>query len=270
MPVDLPADGSAIDLLRAVMARLRDPALGCPWDLEQTFRTIAPFTLEEAYEVVDAIDRGDLADLCEELGDLLLQVVFHARMAEEQGAFDLEDVARGIVQKLVRRHPHVFAGETAADAAAVASRWEAVKQHERRERARADAPAPSLLDGLPVALPALQRAAKLQARAARIGFDWPDIHAVLAKVDEEGAELRAALAAGDPAAAREELADLMFVVTHLARFLDADPESLLRAACGKFERRFRHMEAAAGETGLATLSLDAQEALWQGAKRAGL
>lgn len=260
----------AIERLRALMARLRDPQGGCPWDLSQTFASIAPFTLEEAYEVVDAIDRGDLPDLCEELGDLLLQVVFHARMAEEQGAFDLEDVARGIVEKLIRRHPHVFAGEEITGARQVAARWEDIKRTERAERvAAADAP-PSLLDGVPIGLPALQRAAKLQARAARIGFDWPSIRAVLDKVEEERVELLDALDAGDVAAAREELADLMFVVTHLARFLDTDAETLLRGACAKFERRFRFMEAAASEGGLAALSLDAQEALWQLAKRSGL
>jgi len=266
----LAVDSCAIGSLRALMARLRDPLAGCPWDLEQTFATIAPFTLEEAYEVVDAIDRGDLPGLREELGDLLLQVVFHARMAEEQGAFDLEDVARGIVEKLIRRHPHVFAGEMVTDAAQVASNWEDIKRAERAARGVADGPPPSLLDGLPNRLPAQQRAARLQVRAARIGFDWPHIHAVLDKVEEERGELLAALAAGDPAAAREELGDLMFVVTHLARFLDADAETLLRGACAKFERRFRFMEGAAGEGGLAALDLDAQEALWQQAKRSGL
>jgi len=274
---DPPSGRSALDDLRELMARLRDPACGCPWDLEQTFATIASYTLEEAYEVVDAIDRNDLPGLCEELGDLLLQVVFHARMAEEQGAFDLEDVARGIVAKLIRRHPHIFGGESASGAGGaamgsteVARRWDEIKQAERALRAVPAGSAPSLLDGLPNQLPALQRAARLQTRAARIGFDWPHIHAVLDKVEEERAELLAALAAGDAAAAREELADLMFVVTHLARFLDADPESLLRGACGKFERRFRFMESAAGSAGLAALDLEAQEALWQQAKRAGL
>jgi nucleoside triphosphate diphosphatase len=266
----LPAGSSALTALRILMERLRDPESGCPWDLEQTFASVAPYTLEEAYEVVDAIDRGDLGELREELGDLLLQVVFHARMAEEQGAFDLEDVARGIVAKMLRRHPHVFGDREAADAQAVSRLWEAIKREEKSGGVAAGQSAPSLLDGLPTRLPALQRAEKLQSRAARIGFDWPDIHAVLEKVEEERAELAEALASGDLEAARDELADLLFVMTHLGRFLAVDSESLLRRACAKFERRFRFMESAAGEHGLERLNLEQQEALWQRAKRAGL
>ncbi|MBS0374982.1 MAG: nucleoside triphosphate pyrophosphohydrolase [Proteobacteria bacterium] len=243
------------------MARLRDPAHGCPWDVEQTFATIAPYTLEEAYEVADAIERGDLAALEEELGDLLLQVVFHSQMASEQGAFDFERVARGIAAKLVRRHPHVFGGERLADAAAQSARWEEIKAAEKAARGPA-----SVLDDVPVALPALTRAAKLGRRAARIGFDWPDAAGARAKIGEELGELDAAIASGEAAAVRHELGDLLLAVTNLARHLEIDPEGALRAANRRFESRFRHVEAAAARDG--DRRLEALERHWQAAKAA--
>jgi ATP diphosphatase len=248
-PVDQSA-AEAVERLAAVMQRLRSPD-GCAWDREQTFATIAPYTLEEAYEVADAIERGNLDDLREELGDLLLQVVFHAQMAAEQGAFDLRDVAAGIADKMVRRHPHVFgdalAGADHRDA------WEALKA---AEKSRTGA-----LDGVAHALPALLRAQKLQSRAARVGFDWPDVSGPRAKIDEELAEIEAA----EPAQRAEEVGDLLFAVVNYARHLGIDAEEALRAANGKFERRFAAMELAAGPT-FAALDLNAKEALWQSAK----
>ncbi len=241
--------------LARIMARLRDPVRGCPWDREQDFASIAPYTIEEAYEVADAIARGDLADLRDELGDLLLQVVFHARMAEEAGAFDLADVAEAICAKMERRHPHIF-GDTAAETAeAVLANWEAIKAAEK--------PRASVLDDVPLALPALTRAEKLQKRAARTGFDWPDATGPRAKIAEELAELDAA---ADDAARADELGDLLFAVVNLARHLKIDPEAALRAANIKFETRFRAIEATPG---FADMDLDAKDALWRAAKQAG-
>ena len=256
-----------IDELLAVMARLRDPDAGCAWDLEQDFASIAPYTLEEAYEVVDAIERGDLEELRGELGDLLLQVVFHARMAEEAGAFGFDDVARSIVDKMVRRHPHVFGDAREDDPAALRRAWEAQKARERAARAaRGGEPfPPSALDGVARALPALVRAAKVQGRAARVGFDWPDAAPVYAKVAEELDEVRAA---ATPAEIEDELGDLLFSAVNLARHLGADPETALRRASAKFERRFREVERLAARRGesLEALDLAGLDALWDEAK----
>jgi nucleoside triphosphate diphosphatase len=249
-----------VDELLRIMARLRDPARGCPWDLEQTFATIAPYTLEEAYEVTDAIERGDLPGLREELGDLLLQVVFHAELAREQGAFDFAAVVRGISDKLVRRHPHVFGAERLPDATAQSRRWEELKAAEKTAAGRAA----SVLDEVPLALPALVRAVKLGRRAARIGFDWPDADGVRAKLSEELRELDAARAAGAPAAVERELGDVLLAVANLARHLGIDPESALRAANGRFATRFRHVEARAHATGATEPA--ALESYWQEAK----
>ena len=249
-----------MDELLAIMARLRDPATGCPWDVAQDFRSVAPYTLEEAYEVVDAIERGNLSDLREELGDLLLQVVFHARMAEEQGAFDFGAVAGGIAAKLVRRHPHVFADERIEGVAAQSRRWEDIKAAEKA----ADGKTASVLDDVPLALPALARAAKLGRRAARIGFDWPDARGARDKVQEELAELDAARAEGAKDAIEHELGDLLLAITSLARHLEVDPEAALRAANGRFAARFQHVERRArisGASDVATL-----ESYWQEAK----
>src|ERR1700744_3315815 len=223
-----------IDRLLAIMARLRDPADGCPWDLEQTFATVAPYTVEEAYEVADAIERNDLSDLKEELGDLLLQVVFHAQMAQEQGAFAFDDVAAAINDKMIRRHPHVFAEEIYASLAHQKQGWEQLKAAEREKKGRAA----SLLDDVPVGLPALTRAVKLSKRAAGVGFVWPDISHVVDKLDEEFGELKAEIAAGDLEKARQEMGDGMFVVANLARTRDVDPEDSLRYPNAKFLRRF--------------------------------
>ena len=249
-----------MDELLAIVARLRDPVGGCPWDVKQTFASVAPYTLEEAYEVADAIERGDLDGLCEELGDLLLQIALHARMAEEQGAFEFADVARGIAAKLIRRHPHVFGEERLADAAAQSRRWEELKDAEKNARGTTA----GVLDDVPLALPALARASKLGKRAARIGFDWPDAQGARDKVTEELAELDAARAAGAPAPIEHELGDLLLAITSLARHLDVDPEAALRAANGRFVARFRHVEQRArvsGASDVATL-----ESYWQEAK----
>jgi tetrapyrrole methylase family protein/MazG family protein/ATP diphosphatase len=255
-----------IDRLIEIMARLRDPVSGCPWDKEQTFATIAPYTIEEAYEVADAIERGDLTDLKDELGDLLLQVVFHARMAEEQGAFDFEGVATAIGEKMIRRHPHVFADESYADLTEQAEGWEAIKAAERASKGREG----GVLDDVPPGLPALARAVKLTKRAGRVGFDWPDAAAVLDKMHEEVAELEAEIAAGDTDAAREELGDLLFVCANLARKLQVDPEDALRAANAKFVRRFRYIEQALADQGRGPTdaTLGEMEAIWVEAKRA--
>lgn len=263
--------------LLEVMAALRDPERGCPWDREQSFATIAPYTIEEAYEVADAIERGDLGELRAELGDLLLQVVFHARMAEEQGAFDFADVARGIAEKLVRRHPHVFVGEEAGDDAAQHARWEAIKAEERAAAGDSDA---SALAGVARALPALKRAQKLGRRAARVGFDWPDGGGARAKIDEELAELDAELAAsgpdgrgegesGTPARVAEELGDLLFAVVNLARHAGVDAEAALEGASRRFERRFRAMERALAAQGRALAECEAEtlDKAWEAAKR---
>jgi MazG family protein len=252
-----------IDRLLAIMARLRDPERGCPWDIEQDFATIAPYTIEEAYEVADAIERGDMEALKDELGDLLLQVVFHARMAEEAGLFAFDDVAAAIADKMVRRHPHVFGDAEIASVAAQNEAWEAHKTAERAARGAAA----SVLDGIALAYPALLRAAKVSKRAARIGFDWPDANSVIPKIAEEIAEVEAEIDAGagrEPL--EEEIGDLLFAVANLARKLDIEPETALRRATAKFERRFRHVEVLAGERGIGR-DLDALEALWQEVKR---
>ncbi|MBS0295965.1 MAG: nucleoside triphosphate pyrophosphohydrolase [Proteobacteria bacterium] len=254
-----------IDRLLAVMARLRDPNGGCPWDVEQTFATIAPYTVEEAYEVADAIERGDLKDLKEELGDLMFQVVFHSRMAEEQGAFDFDAVVQAIADKLIRRHPHVFAdaGFRTADQQTVA--WEEIKAQERKGKELH-----GVLDDVPVGLPALTRAMKLTKRAGRVGFDWPTTAEVFAKLREELAELEAEVEAGDAAKTREELGDLLFVVANLARKLDVEPEDALRQANAKFVRRFHHIEARLAETGRtpAQSTLEEMDGYWNEARAA--
>ena len=244
-----------------IMARLRDPATGCPWDCAQTFASIAPYTLEEAYEVADAIDRADMAGLEEELGDLLLQVVFHARMAEEQGLFDFAAVVDGIADKMVRRHPHVFGEESVSGADEQQRRWEEIKAQEKGDRATGG----SLLDDVPVGLPALTRAVKLGKRAARIGFDWPDATGPRAKVNEELAELDEALQGADRAAVDAEFGDVLLALANLARHLDLDPEAALRAANGRFTRRFHAVEA--HHRAHAGADLAALEAAWQRAKQ---
>ncbi len=264
--------GQGIDALLAVMARLRDPQTGCPWDVAQDFATIAPYTIEEAYEVADAIDRGDLAALRDELGDLLLQVVFHARMAEEAGHFDFAAVVAAICDKMIRRHPHVFAGASVADAEAQTREWEAHKRAER-EAAGGDR---SALAGIARGLPEWQRAIKLQKRAATLGFDWPGPAPVIDKLHEEIEEVRAEFAAlaehpEDPAVRdrlEDEIGDLLFVAANLARHGRVDPGTAMRRANAKFERRFRRMEqlAAADGIDLSTLPLDAQDRYWDRAK----
>ena len=242
-----------IEQLRDIMARLRDPAAGCPWDIQQNFRTIAPYTIEEAYEVADAIEREDMPGLCDELGDLQLQVVYHARMAEEAGHFDLGDVLEGISAKMIRRHPHVFGQRNSPG-------WEEIKAAERAENSIDS----SALAGVATALPALLRAEKLQKRAARTGFDWPDPEGAREKVIEEIDELTRAQSDAERI---EELGDLLFAVANWSRKLGIDPEAALRQANAKFERRFRFMEAIAGN-GFEALSLDQKEELWAQAKRA--
>ncbi|MEX6725777.1 nucleoside triphosphate pyrophosphohydrolase [Parapedomonas caeni] len=263
---------TAFAALVDVMARLRNPDGGCPWDLEQSFATIAPYTIEEAYEVADAIASGDRGALREELGDLLLQVVYHARMAEEEGAFHVADVVEGITAKMIRRHPHVFGEAQVATAAEQTAAWDAMKAAERTAKA-APAVSPSALDGVASALPALMRAQKVQARAARVGFDWPDAAAVLPKIAEELAETRDAMASDDVTHQMEEVGDLLFAVVNLARKLDIDAETALKAATDKFDRRFRAMEQLADSRpdspAFADLDLDAMEALWQAVKKAG-
>jgi len=248
------------------MSTLRHPQDGCPWDLQQDFASIAPYTIEEAYEVADAIARGDLAGLRDELGDLLFQVVFHARMAEERAAFDFEAVAAAIVDKMRRRHPHVFGDEQQRRAGMDEAAWESIKAGERE--AGAGSTTVSALDGVAQALPALKRAQKLGKRAARIGFDWPDSLGVRAKIDEEMAELRQAETDGGVARIAEEFGDLLFSLVNLARHLDVDAEQALRNANRKFESRFRHMEQLVAASGaqLSELDLEALERHWQRAK----
>jgi len=257
-------DDAAPALLRllSIMARLRAPD-GCPWDREQDFASIAPYTIEEAYEVADAIGRGDLPALQDELGDLLFQVVYHAQMAQEIGAFDFAAVARTIADKMIRRHPHVFGEAAARDTAAQSVAWEVQKQAERAARAET-----GTLAGIPAALPALTRANKLARRAARVGFDWPDPDAVLDKLVEEVGELRAELPTASPERMADELGDMLFVMVNLARKLDLDPEACLRAANAKFERRFNAMEArlAAEGRSLPDVGLDEMESTWQAVK----
>ena len=262
-----------ISRLIEIMAALRTPKTGCPWDLEQNFSTIVPYTIEEAYEVADAIARNDLADLEDELGDLLLQVVFHARMAQEQGAFDFGDVVNAITAKLVRRHPHVFGDQNARDAQSVKGLWDEIKAQERQAKAaRGKSVEEGALAGVPVTLPALTRALKLQAKAGKVGFDWNDPRAVLRKIREEADEIEAELdrAERDEAATAAEVGDLLFAVVNLARHLRADPEALLRATNRKFERRFAAIERALGDTGKtpAEATLAEMEGLWNEAKKA--
>ena len=263
-----------IQTLLQIMARLRDPNGGCPWDLEQDFASIAPYTVEEAYEVADAIDRNDLPDLKDELGDLLLQVVFHAQMASEQGAFDFGDVVASISNKMIRRHPHIFADAEVSDSDEVLANWDEIKRSERAAKGEQDG---SALAGISRGLPEWLRATKLQSRAARTGFDWPDAVPVLDKLREEIDEVRAefdavAAAPGDADARdrlEDEIGDVLFVCANLARHAKVDVGSALRRANRKFERRFRAMEAlAAAEGGLAGQSLDAQDRYWERAKAA--
>jgi ATP diphosphatase len=253
-----------------IMAALRTPGTGCPWDLQQSFETIAPYTIEEAYEVSDAIARGDLDDLREELGDLLLQVVFHSRMAQEQGAFDFADVVESLTAKLVRRHPHVFGDARGLTPKAVEGLWERIKSAERAEKGGGASGGETALAGVPVGLPALTRALKLQAKAGKVGFDWNDPLAVLAKIREEADEIERELAAGDRVAAAAEVGDLLFAVVNLARHLDADPEAVLRVTNGKFERRFTAIERALADRGKTpqTATLEEMEDLWNQAKAA--
>ncbi len=257
-------DPTPIEALLRLMTRLRDRESGCPWDAVQTFATIAPYTIEEAYEVADAIARNDMAALEEELGDLLLQVVFHAEMAREAGAFDFDSVAGGIADKMHRRHPHVFGDQK--DGAGHAA-WEAIKARERR--ASASEERSSALDGVALALPALMRARKLQQRAARVGFDWPDMESTLAKVDEELGELREALDGGDEPALAEEIGDLLFACVNVARRLGIDPEQALRGCNDKFVRRFSAVEDGLAAAGKAPEDSDLEEmdGLWEAAKR---
>ena len=252
-----------IQNLLDIMAKLRDPENGCPWDLEQNFASIAPYTIEEAYEVSDAIDRNALDELADELGDLLLQVVYHARMAEEMGAFDFADVLARICNKMIRRHPHVFGEDSVANAREQTEAWEALKAQEKGSLGN-----DRVLGGIPVAMPALTRAAKLGRRASRVGFDWPDRAPVRAKIDEELSELDQALAGDDRDAWAAEIGDLLFAITNLCRHLDLDPESCLRGTNGRFERRFDHVEAGvrAAGSGWQSFDLKALDELWESAK----
>lgn len=257
---------SPIDRLLKIMAALRTPETGCPWDLEQSFATIAPYTIEEAYEVADAIAQGNLVSLKEELGDLLFQVVFHARMAEEQGAFDFNDVVQGLSDKMEARHPHVFGTHAIETAEQQTQNWEVMKAKERAAK-RADDP--SLLADIPLALPALMRAEKLTKRAARVGFDWPSLNEVFEKLTEEIGETQEAIAEGDQAHIEEEIGDVLFVLANLARKAKIDPEVALRSANAKFERRFRWIEEALQRDGKTpeTSSLEEMDGLWNLAKR---
>ncbi|MBB3191063.1 nucleoside triphosphate pyrophosphohydrolase [Halomonas cerina] len=269
-----------LDDLLTLMAVLRDPERGCPWDVQQDWGSIVPHTLEEAYEVADAIERRAFDELPGELGDLLFQVVYYSQFAAEEGRFDFHDVVHTLTDKMLRRHPHVFpegtlgsrrTGMSAAEVETrqVHSRWEALKAEERARRAAGQATPPSVLDEVPHTLPALSRAAKLSKRAARVGFDWPDTRGVIAKVREELEEVEAALAEGDRDHAAEEVGDLLFAVTNLARTLKADPEQCLRATNARFERRFRHVEAALAAEGtpLPEAGLARLERHWQAAKQ---
>ncbi len=264
-----------ISRLIEIMVALRDPKSGCPWDVNQDFESIKPYTLEEAYEVADAIERNDMDDLCEELGDLLLQVVFHARMAEEAGAFDFGDVVHSITRKMIRRHPHVFDVSDADTANAVKVQWEeikAVEKAERAERRRARGlegePTQGRLDGVPTALPALMEAIKLQQKAARTGFDWSDPESVFAKAEEEIGELREALAKDGADKVRDEFGDVLFVLVNLGRHIGADPEIALRGTNNKFRKRFAYIEKKLSEEGAAIddTPLERMDVLWNEAK----
>jgi len=261
--------------LLEIMAALRDPETGCPWDIKQDFSTIAPYTIEEACEVADAIARGDMVDLCDELGDLLLQVVFHAQMASEAGHFAFPDVVEAITTKLIRRHPHVFGDRSAGNPGEVKELWEAIKAEERAEKAARKAvggAAPartSLLDGVPLALPAQKRAVKLQQKASAVGFDWNDPKAVLAKLREEITEVEEVLDRNDKAALTDEIGDMLFVIANLARHADIDPEAALEGTNRKFMRRFAHIEAALAAEGrdFSETDLTEMDSLWDEAKR---
>jgi ATP diphosphatase len=245
--------------LLEIMQRLRDPEGGCPWDVKQDFSTIAPYTIEEAYEVADAIARGNMTDLKDELGDLLFQVVFHAQMASEQGSFDFDQVHQAVCDKMLRRHPHVFEDLEIRDAGHQTQVWEDYKVEERKQKGEH-----SLMDGIPAGMAELQRSVKLQKRAAKAGFDWSSPDPVMEKFDEELTEIKEAIASGDRDAMEDELGDLLFVATNLARKLDIEPGTALRRSNAKFERRFRVLEdAAGGQDGLKVMELDAMEALWQ-------
>ena len=263
-------DLRSTETLRTIMEALRTPVTGCPWDLEQNFGTIAPYTIEEAYEVADAIERGDMADLRDELGDLLLQVVYHAQMAKEADKFTYDDVVEAICTKLIRRHPHVFGDAEARTAGVVKGFWERIKAQEQAEKQDKDGIAgASVLDGVPAALPALMRAVKLQKKAGRVGFDWPEAEPVLDKIEEEIGELRREMAAGSKQAVEEELGDLLFTVANLARQLDVEPEAALQSANAKFTRRFRAVERELSEAGSSpeTSSPEAMDTLWEQVKR---
>ncbi|OAN73995.1 nucleoside triphosphate pyrophosphohydrolase [Jannaschia sp. EhC01] len=265
-PSDLPLD--PMHRLRAIMARLRDPVHGCPWDVAQTFATIAPYTIEEAYEVADAIERGDMDELKGELGDLLFQSVFHAQMAQDDGLFNFDDVARAIGDKMIARHPHVFGSESNAKSAEQqVSDWETVKAAERAAKAKG-----GVLDDVALGLPALMRAEKLQKRAARVGFDWPEIDMVINKIAEEAEELVEARDRLPQEKIAEEMGDLLFVMANLARHLKVDPEVALRGANAKFARRFSYIEQelAARSSSPEGSTLEEMDALWDAAKRAGL
>lgn len=283
MSSDGSIDGAPGELstLLAIMAKLRDPETGCPWDIEQDFESIAPYTIEEAYEVADAIQRGDKEDLCDELGDLLLQVVFHAQMAKEEGSFAFDDVVAAVNTKMIRRHPHVFGDVDRDDPQAVKVRWEEIKTEEKEEKRKRqlakngnlgegqDQPA-SAIDGVPTTLPALQRAFKLQAKAARVGFDWPTPNAVMDKLAEETNEVAEELAASphDRARLEDEIGDVLFVVTNLARKLNIDPSVALERTNQKFIKRFQWVEHVLSDTDtpVGSASLDTMEAAWQRAK----
>lgn len=264
-----------ISALIEIMAALRTPVTGCPWDLEQDFETIKPYTIEEAYEVADAIERRDMGDLCDELGDLLLQVVFHARMAQEAGAFDFGDVVEAITAKMIRRHPHVFATSGADTPGLVKAQWDEIKAEEKRERAERRARQgvtedfkAGFLGAIHRAQPALMEAVKLQSQAAKVGFDWSEPEPILDKIEEEVRELREALAAGHPEKVADELGDLLFAVVNIGRHVKADPEQALRGTNTKFRRRFNHIETeleSQGET-LQAATLERMEELWQAAK----
>lgn len=265
--------GRTIETLIAIMARLRDPQTGCAWDVEQTFASIAPYTIEEAFEVADAIARKDLDDLRDELGDLLLQVVYHARMAEEAGAFAFPDVVEAITAKMIRRHPHVFGPEEARSPAMAKGAWSRIKAEEKaarlaRRAARGEPPGHSLLDDVPAGMTALARAVKLQDKAGSVGFDWNDPKAVIAKIREELNELEAEVGGGDPARTEAELGDVLFALANLGRHLKVDPDAALRGTNEKFRRRFGAIERALAAEGRAPAdaSLEEMEALWQKAK----
>ena len=257
-----------MERLLTIMTRLRDPDMGCPWDLQQTFDTIAPYTIEEAYEVADAIEHGRMGDLRDELGDLILQVVFHAQIAKEQKIFTFDDVLNSISDKMVKRHPHVFSGSRINDPAVQSLAWEEQKAAERAEKVGIQGKTPSALDGVATALPALTRALKLQNRAARIGFDWPEMAPVLGKIQEEIDELQTEIETGDKSAMMDEMGDLLFSVVNLARHLKIDPEAALRTGNSKFERRFKLLEtelAGRGED-ISFMSIEALETAWQNIK----